>query len=68
MLLMFLRVSYNPWLITDCVTVTDNGLVSDINELALVITLICTFCRVGTGMEMCSVLVITSTYFFSFLE
>ena len=33
-LLMFLRVSYNPWLITDCTKVNDDGLVSAINELS----------------------------------
>ena len=34
-LLMFLRVSYNPWLITDCTKVNDDGLVSAINEFKL---------------------------------
>lgn len=63
-LLMFLRVSYNPWLITDCTTVTDDGLVSKISFGRCVNT----FCRVGTGMEMCSVLMITSIFFFSYLE
>ena len=34
MLLMFMRVLYNAWLITDCINVSDGGFVSGTNVLS----------------------------------
>ena len=68
LLLMYLRISYNAWLITDCLNIADNRLVSGIDIVIYTLYVSVYIYRDGTIMEMSNALMIMNTFFFSCLE